>query len=126
MKSVYVIGLYYGEGKPKNANEFLKLFVDEAIALTNNGINYEGQLIKIEIKAIICDAPAKSFILCVKGHTGYDSCTKCLIEGENIEGRVCFPYTFNIMLRTDEKFLTGSYSLDYQTDDTILKNIYQI
>lgn len=123
INNVYVIALYYGEGKPKDANEFLKMFVDEAIIFTNNGLHYEGQIIKVKIKAIICDAPAKSFVLSVKGHNGYDSCTKCLIEGENIEGRICFPYTSNITLRSDEAFFTGSYSLDYQTGDTILKNI---
>jgi hypothetical protein len=31
-----------------------------------------------KISKIICDAPAKSFVLCVKGHTGYSGCTKCI------------------------------------------------
>lgn len=30
------------------------------------------------------------------------------------------------MLRNDEDFLTGSYSLDYQTGDTILKNMLNL
>ncbi|EFN85573.1 hypothetical protein EAI_00038, partial [Harpegnathos saltator] len=29
IQNVYVIGLFYGEGKPKNVNEFLRIFVDE-------------------------------------------------------------------------------------------------
>lgn len=123
INNVYVIGVYYGEGKPKSANEFLKMFVDEAIDIISNKIDYKEQVIKVEIEGIICDAPAKSFVLCIKGHNGYNSCTKCLIEGQNIEGRVCFPFVSDIILRTDEEFSTNSYSFDYQTGNTILKNI---
>jgi len=41
------------------------------------------------------DSPAKSFILKVKGHAGFDSCTRCLEEGEYLKNRTCFPLTFN-------------------------------
>lgn len=33
-----------------------------------------------------------SFILKVKGHSGFSSCTRCNIEGEYLNNRVCFPY----------------------------------
>jgi len=42
---------------------------------------------------LCCDAPAKSFVLKVKGHSGFSSCTRCKIEGEYMNNRVCFPYT---------------------------------
>lgn len=53
-----------------------------------------------------CDAPAKSFLLRVKGHSGFSSCTRCLHEGEYINNRVCFPFieTGNEM-RTHEDYL---------------------
>lgn len=39
-----------------------------------------------------CDVPAKRFLLRVKGHLGFFSCTRCTHEGEYINNRVCFPY----------------------------------
>jgi hypothetical protein len=64
-------------------------------------------LISVIVHALICDVPAKSFALCTKGHSDYFSCSKCVIKGSYINGRVCFPLvedTFNC-LRTDLKFL---------------------
>jgi len=40
---------------------------------------YDKNVIKIKLFGLICDAPAKSFILCTKGHIGFYSCT---IEGK--------------------------------------------
>lgn len=42
INNVYIIALYYDKGKPKDSNEFLKMFVDKAIAFTYNGFEYEG------------------------------------------------------------------------------------
>lgn len=50
-----------------------------------------------------CDAPARAFVLQIKGHNGYSSCTKCIIEGSYINGKMCFPET-NAQLRTDKDF----------------------
>jgi len=74
--NVLVIGLYHGYEKPTNANDFLKQFVDEAKDMCENGININGRNINCRLEALICDAPAKAFVLCVKGHCGYSSCTK--------------------------------------------------
>lgn len=49
-------------------------------------------VIKIRLCALICDAPVKSFALCIKGYTGFNSCTKCIIKGKYKNGRICFPY----------------------------------
>lgn len=49
-----------------------------------------GLYFKCIIKLIFADAPAKSFILNVKGQTGYSSCTKCWNEGEYLEQRILF------------------------------------
>lgn len=69
---VHIVGLFYGRKKPNNANEFLQQFVKELIPLVQRG--YHSNLlncdIKVNVKAIICDAPAKSFILNIKGHNG--------------------------------------------------------
>lgn len=101
---VFLIGLYHShKSKPSDSNSFLAEFIKEVKYLTENGINYENQIVKFKLKPFIADAPAKSYILNVKGHIGYSSCTKCITEGEYINNRMCFP-DINAPLRTDENF----------------------
>lgn len=57
-KYVLMVALYYGNGKPKNPNEYLKEFVNEAIYLITNGILINNQKYDFKIKVIICDTPA--------------------------------------------------------------------
>jgi len=122
-KLVYIVGAYYGEAKPANNNVFLQKFVDEATFVINNPLIHDGQIVEIKIHGLICDAPAKAFILSIRNHNGYNSCTKCTIRGKYINGRICFP-TANIHfpLRTDEDFINHKY-YDYQIGETILNNI---
>lgn len=88
----FLIGLYHGFEKPIESNDFLKEFIDEAEHLVKNGININNSIHKVSIFAICADAPAKSFIMKVKGHSGYHSCTRCFVEGEYLNRRMCFPY----------------------------------
>lgn len=57
-----MVALYHGNSKPKNPNEYLKEFVNEAIYLITNGIFINNQKYDFKIKVIICDTPAKSYI----------------------------------------------------------------
>lgn len=93
-KQVFLIGIYCGEGKPKNSNDLLQQTVDEVTYFIDNGIML-NTLFHIRVKAIICDAPAKSYILKVKYYNGYYSCTKCVIKGEYVDDTDCFPYDRN-------------------------------
>lgn len=102
-KEVFIIGIYYGIHKPSDSNEFLAKFVDEAKILHEEGITINNRNIPCTIHSIICDAPAKAFVLQTKGHNGYSSCTKCIIEGSYINNKMCFPDT-NVQLRTDKDF----------------------
>ncbi|XP_036138680.1 uncharacterized protein LOC118644365 [Monomorium pharaonis] len=102
-KNVFVIGIYYGEEKPKDVNNFLKNFVTEAKHLCTEGICIKGIQLQCTIDSLICDMPAKSFVLCTKGHSGYSSCSSCIVEGEYINGRVCFPQ-IRAAKRTDDDF----------------------
>lgn len=72
---VYLVGAYFGSSKPKDSNEFLQTFVDDAINIIDNGFEYNNKDYQINISALICDCPAKSFVLSTKGHTGYYSCS---------------------------------------------------
>ncbi|XP_043467520.1 uncharacterized protein LOC122501822 [Leptopilina heterotoma] len=115
-KQVYPVGAFFGRGKPNDANEFLKQFIDEATKVINDGLKEEN--VRVSIEYLSCDTPAKAFILYLKGHTGYDSCTKCNIEGvyvlherkrqENKKGKgkksgnTCFPGIGPFKLKTDD------------------------
>lgn len=121
-KLVFLIGIYYGPSKPKSSNVFLRAFVDDAIKLVQEGLEYNGKRYKVSIHSLICDAPAKSFVLNTKGHTGYSSCPKCCVEGEIIDHRVCFAET-DCTLRTDEGMSNLDYDDDYQMDYSILNEI---
>jgi len=86
---VFLIGLYWGKDKPLNCNPFLLEFVNETKELFQTAFGIK----QVIIDTIGCDLPAKSFILKSKGHTGYYSCSRCLISGCYFERRVCFPGT---------------------------------
>lgn len=68
----------------------MKSFVDEALFLYENGIEIDDVRLSFSIKYFVLDAPAKSFVLNVKGHTGYYSCTKCHVKGSSDHGRIYF------------------------------------
>lgn len=65
-RQVFLIGIYCDESKSNDSNNLLQQTVNEAIYFINNGITLNNTLSDIRIKAIICDAPAKSYILKVK------------------------------------------------------------
>lgn len=90
---VFPVGLYFGTEKPMDSNDFLKDFVNEATHLVSNGIIIKNCAYKLVIDVFCCDIPAKAFILKIKGHNGFFSCTRCEIEGEYKENRLCFPYS---------------------------------
>jgi len=76
--SVFPIGIYWGHEKPEDSNLYLKQFFVEAKELLTNGVSINGIIFKVIIDGFSLDAPAKSFVLKVKGHSGYDSCTRCI------------------------------------------------
>ncbi|KAJ8946235.1 hypothetical protein NQ314_008934 [Rhamnusium bicolor] len=69
-----------------------------------SGLQFQNKNYSIELHSFICDAQARSFLKCVKSHTGYSSCEKCTDGGEYFNGRMIFLST-NKPLRTDTTFL---------------------
>lgn len=88
---IFMIAVYFGKNKPNDANEFLHSFVSEMMVLEKDGFNMNSKTYRIKIRNIICDLPAKSFLLNVVGHNGYNSCTRCTVHGQYIGHRMCFP-----------------------------------
>jgi len=125
-KKVFPVGIYYGFEKPKDSNEYLLEFVTEAANLINNGINLNNVHLDVSISIICCDTPAKSFILKIKGHSGFSSYTRCCIEGEYINSRVCFPYSCTKSKeRTHEAYLSG-LDEDYHISTESKSNLIQL
>lgn len=117
----FVIGIFHGMHKPNNANEFLQKFVDEFIVLSESGIIVSDKKYTVTLNAILCDAPARSFITFTKGHTGYFSCSRCTQEGDFIRNRVVFPEICNT-LRTDDTFRNRN-QIEHHTGDSILERL---
>lgn len=57
-----IISIWLGDSKPSNLNEYLREFVTELNKIVQNGVTINGHVIKILIRAFICDSPARSFI----------------------------------------------------------------
>lgn len=68
----------------------------------------------IKLGAVICDAPARVFFKCVKTHTGYDSCERCVQHGKWCS-KIVLP-DLSSPLRTDSSFIS-------RTDDEHHVNI---
>ena len=98
----FVIGLYSGKGKPSEVNEYIQEYVDEVNYLSENGFAYKNRIIKVNVIGMICDAPARAYLKCVKSHSGYVSCERCTTHGD-FRGRVVFLET-NCEDRTDVSF----------------------
>lgn len=110
---VIVIGIYSGLGKPANINDFLSRFVNQFIRLE------QSLVLKFKISAIVCDVPARSFILGTKCHSGYSSCGKCDIKGEYLDNRVTFP-PGNYNLRNNESF-RSKFDQAHHNQDSIIE-----
>jgi len=128
---VFIVGVFHGYEKPKSSNEFLEEFISELIPLVKEGLaTSEGEVISVNLAALICDAPAKSFVLHIKSHNGYNSCSKCITTGtyirtNGIRGRVCFPSPNEeneFILRCDMLF-GDNYYKDCQNGVSILNNV---
>jgi len=112
---VFPVGIYCGKVKTIDSNEFLKEFVDEAKELIDSGVYVNNKTYKVSIDVFCGDAPAKSFILKTKGHSGFFSCSRCEQEGQYLSNTICFPYTSpdncppkrthnNYVLKTQEEY----------------------
>ena len=63
---VMIAAIYCGPTKPVSIEHFLRPFVDEINFLMKNGAQINNKTVKIKLRAIIADSPARAFI---KGNT---------------------------------------------------------
>lgn len=81
-------------------------FLEELTRLQQDGIAFKDETLNVKVNAFICDAPARAFLTCIKGHNAHNSCERCTIEGQYVNHRVVFNYQSRepISLRTEEEF----------------------
>jgi len=109
--------LYWGKDKPQDSNLFLKDLFDELIELSQNGMTVSSDKIFVYSYGFCCDAPAKSFVLKTKGHTGFFHAQIALMKGVYLENRVCFPDT-KLTKRIHNDFLLR-LNEEYHVTDTM-------
>lgn len=109
----FIVALYCGSSKPEPVQDYLADFLQELQHLVHNGLNYDDITYHISIRAFICDAPARAFLKCVKGHSGYDSCESCKVHG-SWNGRVVFNSQEIFPNRTNQEFHDMSYKGHHQ------------
>lgn len=79
--SPFAVGIFYGNGKPKDVNSFLNPFIDELLPLLQTGISINGHHLSIKIRCFICDTPARTFIKAVTNFNGKYGCLKYTTKG---------------------------------------------
>ncbi|OXA56127.1 hypothetical protein Fcan01_09253 [Folsomia candida] len=67
----YVIALYFGSSKPGSLKLFLQDFVNEMSDIKNNGISIKDNKYTLNVKCLIADAPARSFLKMCNGFNAY-------------------------------------------------------
>lgn len=112
-------GLFCGDSKPSNLIEYLNQFTTEIDQLQTHGIYLGDKQINFSIRCFICDAPARSFLKCTKGHSGYNSCERCDVHGDH-EGHIIFP-TIVGNLRTNLSFRSRTDPRHHHADSPLLK-----
>ncbi len=115
----FIVCLFSGLTKPGPLEDYVQDLVEEIKRLRENGIQHNGNIIQVHIKAFICDAPARAFLKNIIYHTGYHSCERCEEKGEWL-GKVVFNSKYAFPSRTDEKFKQMAYRAKHQNGETPL------
>lgn len=100
-RKIYVVGVYHGFNKPKSFYDFLQPLINELHFLENYSFNIIS--VKVNIRCIIADAPARNSCLGNKAYNGYFGCGRCMQEGVYTIYRMTFP-DIAFTKRTDENF----------------------
>ena len=99
---IFPVTITYGESKPQNL-DFLHDIVKDLNLIMTHGLKDGDKVIKIVLRCIVCDAPAKALVKATKLYSGYYGCDKCSQSGLWV-GRMTYPEVQNVPLRTDTSF----------------------
>lgn len=96
-------GSLFWLSKPTNLD-----FVDDVVGdlgrIMESGLETDGGLMRVKLRCVTCDAPAKALVKSMKLYSGYYGCDKCTQRGLRDGHRVIYPEITNLTLRTDQSF----------------------
>lgn len=122
-RPVFPVGIFVGKSKPSSCDEFLQKVVEEFSFYMENGLEIDGDLYTIEIRAVLCDAPARAFITGTPSHTSCHGCSKCIQVGKKINGVLTYSVKSGTLI-SDEDFKLRKFpkhhSYAYSTSETAL------
>jgi hypothetical protein len=105
---IFVAGLYVSETPETNkmppVKQFLEQFAENLELLLNDGINVGGVKVNVSLSAIVCDSPARAELKGIVGHSGYNSCERCIQKGRYVNGHVILEKT-DAPLRNNQSFI---------------------
>lgn len=111
----FVIAVHCGTGKPKSVDNNLSEFIKELNGILRDGVKIDGTAWQIHVMCFICDRPARAYIKCIKGHTGFYSCERCTVKGYTHNKRTLFPVNdCNVQLRSNMSFRNEEQKLHHQ------------
>lgn len=111
-QSPFVVALFSGTEKPKPLHVYFEQFITELEQLLESGIEYEQQIFKIEIRCFICDAPARSMVKMVSGHTSTFGCEKCCSKARVVNHKLHYPVDDSPRKRKDTDFTSADANTD--------------
>ena len=100
--TVFPVSLALGPTKPNNL-DFLDDIVDDLKDIIQGRLAFGEHMFSVCISHVVCDAPARALVKGIKLCTGYYGCDKCTQPGVWL-GRVTYPLTRDLQLRTDMSF----------------------
>ncbi|KAE8739318.1 hypothetical protein FOCC_FOCC015185, partial [Frankliniella occidentalis] len=90
MKDIFIIAMWCGNSKePSNLALFLEDFIREANELMS-GFTHLGYHLKLVIRNLIADAPARTWLKNVNQHGSYYACERCTAVGQWIANRMTY------------------------------------
>lgn len=117
---IFIIAIYLGTQKLKDATCLLSPFVEEFEKLQQTGLIIGDRHFGLKLKMLCADAPARALALSCKVHSGYASCHKCWTHGVYKQGAVRFT-EITSALRTHEEIITQADPVFHQGISALVK-----
>ena len=102
--SVFLITLTLGKSKP-NDFEFIDDILRCVSALLQHGLKFNNKLLHVNLRCVVCDAPARAMVKRIKQYSGYYGCDRYTQKGR-WANKILYPQVTNLNLRADHSFRT--------------------
>lgn len=103
VRKPFVVGIYWGQAKPDNVDDYLKEVLSEILKLESDGIVVDDVLYAVRIRCVVCDVPARNFLKNTVPYHAYWGCERCVQHG--VWDRKVLFLEVDAPLRTHNNFL---------------------